>query len=523
MAPNVRPSIVSRVRKAFGAGVSGFRAALRAQVGDGAEGLTVPRIPLRPFEAQGRSATPAYGGFVVGRETNPRLIGRQRYVTYDEMLLNTSIVAASVRYYLNMVSRPGWEFDPADVPNKDEARRYAELTDRAIRGSLRTPWHRFVKRAATYRLYGFDTEEWIAEKQKDGVICITDIQSRRQRTITQWDVDQKGVVGGIIQTSPHDGLTYYVPRGKLVYLVDDAFGDSPEGLGLFRQAVSANQYLSRFLQLEAWGYETDLKGMPIARVPLSYLAQQVADEKMTQEEADEIIAPYKEIIEKHVRTPELGMMLDSMVYYSKGDQEMPSNNKMFDLSVITGEVTANAQQAVSVAIERLNWDIARIFGTETLLLGANGRGAYALSNDKTKNLLMIVDGVLLDVAAQVKTDLILPIFQLNGWPLEYMPRPVTDAIIYRDISEITKVLSDMAKAGAVLDPDDPCIPIIRRAVGLPRPPEINRAAEAIINETEAKAKAAVIGASDRQNKPTSDAEPKSKPKDQQDSPGLGRE
>lgn len=494
----------------------------------GADGLMVPRVTAQPGRAQGRSATPSYGGYVTSRERNPLLIGQRKYKTYDEMLLDTSIVASSVRYYLNMIARPGWEFNAVD--DKPEAKKYAELTDEALRGHLTVPWHRVIKRAATYRLYGFNTQEWVAQRQKSGIIALTDIQSRLQRTIELWDVDQVGVVSGIVQRSPHDGGLYYVPREKLLYLVDDAFDDSPEGLGLFRQAVAANQYLARFLQLEAWGYETDLKGTPMIRAPLSYLQQQVDDGNITEEKMAEILQPFKTLLQNHVRTPELGLMLDSMVYHGEGENAQPSSNKMFDFSVITGEVTANAQQAVSVAIERLNWDIARIFGTETLLLGANGRGAYALSKDKTQNLLMVVDGVLLDVAAQVTKDLIRPIFRMNGWPEEYMPRPTTDAIVYRDIETITSALLDMAKSGAVLSPEDEAINTIRRALGLPRAPEINRAAEALIsvneataNQADAGAKATEVGAKtgsgdqnpgkkgDKQTTPT---------KDQQGSPGL---
>lgn len=493
------PSIRKRILNAAQAALSAYRG---GGLGMGAEGLSTPRAPEQPMKPQGRSATPSYGGYIVTRETNNLLVGRARYKTFDEMLLNTSIVAASVRYYLNMISRPGWEFEAVD--DTSEAHRYAELCDEALRGHLNTPWHRIVKRAATYRLYGFSTQEWVAKRVEGSqgtMIALTDIQNRLQRTVEKWDVDQVGVVNGIVQRSPHDGLEYYVPRSKLMYLVDDAFDDSPEGLGLFRQAVSAHQYLSRFMQLEAWGYETDLRGTPLVRAPLSWLQREVDEGRMTEEKMEEILAPFKDVLDNHVRTPELGLMLDSMVYHSEGEQVMPSNNKMFDFGVITGEVTANAQQAVSVAISRLLWDIARIFGTETLLLGADGKGSYAISKDKTQNLLMVVDGVLLDVAAQVKRDLIATLFRLNGWPTKYMPNPVTDAIVYRDIEDIANTLLSMAKAGAVLSPDDPCIPVIRRALGLPRPPEINRAAEALIARDEADAKAAEAQAEATLNPP----------------------
>lgn len=504
---------------------SAASAALRAFRGDntpGAAGLTNPREPVKPLVSQGRSATPAYGGFVVTRETNQKLIGSRRYTTYDEMLCNTSIVAASTRYYQNMIARPGWEFEAVD--DTPEARKYAELLDEAIRGHLLTSWSAVIKRAATYRLYGFSTQEWIARKVESGMIAFVDIQSRMQRTVTKWDVSETGTVHGLIQQSPHDGREYYIPRGKLLYMVDNAFDDSPEGLGLFRQAVTAHQALVRFAQLEGWGFENDLRGTPVARVPLAYLQREVDEGRMDPEKMEEIVAPFRDIIENHVRTPQLGLLLDSMVYASEGDNIVPTNNKMFDFSVLTGEVTAKAQDAVANAIKRLNWDIARIFGTETLLLGADGRGAYALSQDKTQNLLMVVDGVLLDIGAQVVTDFITTLFHLNGWPMKYRPRPVTDAIAYRDVETITKSLLDMAKAGAVLSPDDPVINVIRGAMGVPKAPEVNRAAEALIanNEAAAAANQAKAAGTVSGDQKSGKVGPKNAGSgDQQSQPGIG--
>jgi hypothetical protein len=133
------------------------------------------------------------------------------------------------------------------------------------------------------------------------------------------------------------------------------------------------------------------------------------------------------------------------------------------------------------------WDIARVFGTESLMLGSDGKGTYALSEDKTNNLLMLVDGVLLDVASTVARDVITPLFRYNNWPLKYRPRPVTDSSQYRNVKEITSALLDLAKAGYGITPDNKAIPVIYRALGLPRPPELNAVADAALRLTEAQA------------------------------------
>ena len=69
-----------------------------------------------------------------------------------------------------------------------------------------------------------------------------------------------------------------------------------------------------------------------------------------------------------------------------------------------------------IAIERDKWDLANIFGTEGMLLGKDGKGAYALSKDKSNNLLNMIDSVSLDLGGGVTKDLIETGFRLNGWP-----------------------------------------------------------------------------------------------------------
>lgn len=443
------------------------------------------REPITPTKAQGVSGTGYFGGFVSTRERNPSLIGQQKYTTLDELVRNQATVAASVRYILEMTSHASWAFDPID--DTDEAKKYAEKTEEMLTRSLVTPWHRIVRRAATYRFYGFSLQEWIGKRSKEGLFVLHDIQARPQRTIIRWDVKETGELRGVGQESIHDGMERYLPRGKLMYLVDDALDDSPEGLGLLRQIAEPARRLMRYEQLEGFDYETTLKGMPIGRVPLSRLRDAVKKGDMTPEEMEARIYPIKNVVENHIRTANLGAVLDSITWMGQGENAQPSNIYQYDLDVVKGEVTANAQKAIGEAIIRLQWDIARICGTESLLIGANGRGTHALSADKTTSLLMMVDGMLQDIAAVVHADIVLPFFRMNGWPEDLAPRPQTDAVQYRNISEITKALLDMAQAGAVLDPDDPAIGIVRRAVGLPRPPEINRAAEAAIAAAEASA------------------------------------
>lgn len=460
------------------------------------------RTPITPRKPQGHSGTAVHGGYVRNNETNPALFGLTKYDTFDSMITNFSIVSGSVRYYRDLVARPTWAFEPPKDSGA-EGEKYALLTEKALmHPDAPRAWYDVVRYAATYKLYGFSTQEWELVKREGEDFYGLDLWIRPQRTITRFDVQPSGKIIGFGQQSPWDGSEHYLRRGKLLYLADNALTDSPEGLGLLRQVVAAATRLQRYEQLEGFNYETELKGMPVGRAPIQYLNQLVDNGDLTEEEAKALVAPLKNIIENHIRTPELGILLDSMVYESVGsDTVMATNNKMYDLDIIKGEVTANGSKNIAEAIKRMTWDIARVFGTESMLLGSDGKGTYALSEDKTNNLLMLVDGVLLDIAAAVHRDVITPLFRLNQWPMKYRPRPVTDSSQYRNVKEITAALLDLAKAGYMLTPDNKAIPVVYRALGLPRPPEINVAADAALRLTEAQADAAEAGAEATRNPP----------------------
>ena len=113
--------------------------------------------------------------------------------------------------------------------------------------------------------------------------------------------------------------------------------------------------------------------------------------------------------------------------------------------------------------------MARIMGTEGLLLGGDKVGSLALSRDKSHNLFLVVDGTLLEIGQQFDRDMLDVAWMLNGWPDEMKPTMNHEAVQFKDIEQIAAALRDMANAGAILDDDDPAIGEVRDLLGLSRP------------------------------------------------------
>lgn len=426
-------------------------------------GLPVRRR-VRPTETVGAPGTAIIGGYVVENEKTAALTDAERFKTFSQILANTSVVAAGVRYFLSLASKSRWTFEPAEG---DTDGRYAELAEEILTEDPSTSWPRIVKRACMYRFYGFSVQEWTAKRRGDGVLTFADVAPRAQTTIERWDVEDDGSVRGIIQRNPQNGREIYLPRSKVVYIVDDVLNDSPTGLGLFRHLVEPARRLERYELLERWGFETDLRGTPIGRAPYSEIRQKVADGSMSKEEAAAAVAAVEQFVRKHVKNPSLGLLLDSMTYESQDDAATPSSVPKFDMELLQGGSTTLTE--VAAAIVRLNKELARILGVEGIILGDGQAGSHALSRDKSNQLSLTVDGTLQEVADSLKNDLLETAWALNGWPREMMPEPKVEAVAYRDVEQITGALRDMAAAGASLHPADPVVGEIRSMMGISPP------------------------------------------------------
>jgi hypothetical protein len=392
------------------------------------------RVP--PMKVGGSGGTAVWGGVVQEREKESALIGTEKYRTFSDLLANVSIVGASVRYFLNLVAKPTWKMIPPE-DGGSEAEEIAELIEEFLQ-DMNTPWHRVVRRAGMFKFHGYSIQEWTAKRRDDGKIGFLDVEARPQATIERWDVDENSNVVGVAQRSPQTSELLYIPRQKLAYLVDDSLSDSPEGLGLF----------------------------PVARAPLAALQEEVDAGRMTQEDATAVVKPLRDFIEKHIKNPELGLLLDSKTYESSDERQAPSGTPQWAVDLMRGDGTGGTTESISSSIERITRELARIMGTEFLLLGGDGKGSLALSRDKTQGFALLVDSALVEVAQAYKQDLIGPLFMLNGWDDKLKPTPKTEQIQYRDIEQITGALVDLAQAGATLAPDDEAINEVRDLLGL---------------------------------------------------------
>jgi hypothetical protein len=429
--------------------------------------MRTPTPNPKPFEEMGVSGTAVYGGYVQIKERSADWIGWRKYMTSSDLAVNTSIVAAGLHYFCNLVAYPEWKVAPSDEKDQ-EACDLAKYMDEVIK-KMNTPWYKVVRRAAMYRFHGFGVQEWTAKLRDDGLVGLQDIESRPQHTIEQWDVDEQGSIRGVWQRSPQTGALLGLPRSKLIYLVEDTLTDSPEGLGIFRHMADPYKRLKALQELEIRAYERDMRGIPIAKMPLAKLQEMVKTGVITEQQAQKMINDMKQMVALQVKQSDTGLVLDSSQYVSvSSDGFSISSAPLWDFSLLTGGAVGHAE--IAAAIDRVQREIARIMGVEHLMMGDQG-GNRALSEDKSRNLYLIANSVLKYISTQAQHDIINPLWALNGFPWEKRPTFETEDVTFKNAESVTNAIGKMAQAGAVLAPHDPVINDVRDLLGVSRVPD----------------------------------------------------
>lgn len=417
---------------------------------------------VSPTSTIGAPGFANFGGYIQQNERDRRLVGRSKWRLYSNLIANIDIVHAGIRFYVNILSKAKWKLVPPEIEDAaraELAQEYADLID-DILNNMETPWERVVRRAGMSRYLGFSIQEWTAKRRDDGVIGFKDIAPRGQRTIERWDTNEIGDVLGVIQRAPQDQREIYLPRSKLVYIVDDTIDDNPEGLGILRGIVETSDHYRRLRQLEGLGFETNLAGIPIGEAPIEELNRRVvetagSDNPYTEADMRADLEALTELVSNPVRKSNTGLLIDSATYRDEGgDRDNPTQVKKWDFRLLQG--SPESQRFIGDAIIRSERQIARVLGVEVILVG-DFSGSRALSEDKTNNLRAIIDSNLLELAEAFKKDIIETIFRLNGWDMELMPEFSTESVQDADIErmlQMSTALQRLSLAGAPISRND---------------------------------------------------------------------
>lgn len=425
-------------------------------------------------QAAGRDGTAAFAGKLVTFEENPDLQGRNYYLTLSNMIANTVVVGAAVRYYQNLLAGTAWTVTPNEEAGADGEKAADLVRTGLLEANMPDSWSTVVKRASLFRMHGFSLHEWTMRKRAvDGALIFAEIAHRPQSTIEFWDVpDTGGSVRGVVQRPLLWSDYYYIQRGRLLYCVDNSLTDQPDGAGMLRNVVEHGRRLNRLEQLELFSYETDMRGIPVGRIPYQELVKFQIRNGLPDSWVSAQIKPVENLVRNHIKSPWQGITLDSAPYSTEGESPTISSVPQWALDLIKGDGAGLPE--VSLAIQRINLEIARCLGMEFMMLGGDGKGSLALSRDKTSMFATVLESSLHELGEFTRRDLVWPLLTLNGLdPEKCAPQLNPDPIATERVETTVAALQGLALAGAILMPDDPAIDQIRSRLHLADQPKLS--------------------------------------------------
>lgn len=431
----------------------------------------------KPKTAPGSDGVVTIGGFLGSSEKKPSLIGPNKWVTQDNMVANIAAVASAVRIWLDLLGSMKWTLKENPAGGVD-ARRCAELVhDGLIARRMTKPWRSVVRKQGMKKFRGFAMHAKGTVRDSQGRIVFSELAHRPPWSITKWFRPDETVPWTGVEQQTRLGQIYNIDRGDLFYSVEDAIADSFEGLGLFRHLADVADIFATYRRLQGIGFESDINGTPIARVPLSELVQQAINVAKIPATDTAKISAYvanatkeiRDLIENRTVTPDRSLTLDSLPYFGTDidGSKRPSQVYKWAIETVRAQITAIPE--LRAALGDLNREILRVMCAEWLAMG-DSEGARSVHGDKTKMFALVVNACADDITDDANRDLVWWLVARNGYDPERCAPTLQHEPLHMEAAiEAARMLAELAKAK--LKPDDEAIAILRERCDLPAPPE----------------------------------------------------
>tara|TARA_R110000823_G_scaffold70173_1_gene161997 strand:- start:1243 stop:2658 length:1416 start_codon:yes stop_codon:yes gene_type:complete len=413
--------------------------------------VKTPKKSLAKLEI-GYGGTNTRYGQIRGDELLRELKGKKGITKYREMRDNDATIGA-IMYATEQVLR--------DVPKivkaadeSDEAVGYAEYVT-SVLDDMEHTLDDHISEALSSLTYGFAFFEVVYKRRmgpdfkdkkrhskfSDGYWGVTKLASRAQWTIepSTDSVDKKtGDLLGIRQASSlldsaNDG---FIPADKLVHYRTTTVNNDIYGRSILRNAYKSYTYLTNLQAIEAIAVERELHGIPIGRMPAEYLGASATDDQKS------IRADFERMLRDMKNNDQgYGLLPSDLLVDHEGKSTGGVAARLVDIELITSNGTRNID--IDPIIKRYQHDISRSVMAEFLMLGSSSAGSYAMSKSKTDLFLRSMESYINSVYDILNKQLVEPLWMLNGFPVEMMPKIEAGDVAPHDLKELGSYLRNL--------------------------------------------------------------------------------
>ncbi len=386
----------------------------------------------------------------------PELRGIKGIKVYKEMANNDSTVG-SILFAIRMMCRQVvWSVEPGGDSAKDkEAAEFVE----SCMDDMQNTWTDTISEILSFLTYGWSFHEIVYKrrlgrrrdrslhsKYSDGLIGWQKLPIRSQDTLYKWEYDEKDNLIGMTQQPPPSYELLTIPIHKAMLFRTESTKDNPEGRSILRNAYRDWYFKRRIQEIEAIGIERDLAGLPVIHAPEGLDIWDADDVDATRINAALIT------MVKNIRRNEF----EGLVLPSGYDVQLLSTGgtRQFDTNAVIG---------------RYNTNIAQTVMADFIMLGHEGTGSYALSEDKTEMFSTAIS-TYLDIICETFNNQGIPsLIDINGSHFD----GITDYPVLThgevkdvDITQLSAFLMQMIGSGVII-PDEELEDYVRDTANLP--------------------------------------------------------
>lgn len=345
--------------------------------------------------------------------------GKEAYKRYDEMHRNSPIVGAMLYYHEMAVRRVSWNF--ANRANRKASDERIDFLNYA-RENMTQSWTDAVSEWLSFLWAGFALSYPLYKRDERNRLIWDVFSPRKQNTVYQWlintpggkDYDPKkpnGAILGFTQQAPPRYDLVTILTTDIIHFRARPEINNPEGISLLRNAWIPYYYCKNLQAVEAIGYERDLNGLPVVKMPQGA----TTDENDTNSDANRAA----EMV-RNIRNDEQGGLV------------LPFG---WDAVLLSGAGKGFAD--IGRTVERYESRIFMAMLSQFIMLGQGDTGSYSLSQDQTDIAEMIVNTTA-DIIGETFTKQEIPrLLRLNGYDpadivLEHSPAGETDVTAFAD-------------------------------------------------------------------------------------------
>jgi len=377
-----------------------------------------------------------------------QLRGRQGVRKYREMSENDAVIGAILHAMTQMMRSIEWRVE-------GRSNSAVEFIHSVMNGMDDKSWEEFIADVLTMLPYGFSVFEMVPRRDADGLIRMKKLASRAAYTLDRFETKDNGDILGIWQVAAQKNV--FIPYSKLLHFRTTSVGNEPSGRSVLRSAYTSWRAANNIRYFEGVGIERELNGLPVVRIPSEFMSADASD-------AQKALFNQMKVIARDVKRNEQGYIILPSDRYADDDGKL-TNNLMVEFDLIasrgsrdidTGEVILRYEQA-----------IARSVMADFVMLGANDRGSFALSQSKADLFLKALEGYADTISAQLNRKLLPYLWELNGMNPDDMPKIARGRIAPVDLEELGQFIQRLALSGVDLFPDEGLEKHLRDVAGLP--------------------------------------------------------